>query len=165
MGEVSRQSPNVIEQVSALRDLHRCLVAGKPVPPETASRIAEGLGECLAALEAGETASLDAALGLKRRGGVVLRKALANDERDKLLRGLWREHPEWANRTPSYVSHEMFRAFGRYESGRWLRDRKSPDAPAVEPYATFWRLLKFGCQVPGPKRLFQILTMEIQYPV
>lgn len=163
--EADSQRADVLAQIEALRELCRCLMDGTPAPPDVATRLVPGLDECLRALDAGEGVSLDAALGLKRHGGGGARKALANAERDKLLRGLVRNHCRWSCMAASLASKDLLSEFSRYESSRWKRDRTSDTAPAAEPYSTFWRLLRNGVQMPGPKRLSQIISVEIEDPL
>lgn len=156
--ECRNERPDLLAQVDALRDLLRCLALGQPVPMASALRLVPGLDACLRSFDAGEDASLDAAFGLRRRGGIVVRKALANAERDKLLRGLWANHPDWAACSVSHVSRVMATEFQRYQTTRWKREKSQPSAPAKEPYCTFWRLLKAGSAVPSAERLRKILT-------
>jgi len=115
-------------------------------------------------LSPGSRTSLDRALGLRSRGGASVRTTILNEERDALLRHLAREHEVWCRFPASLAAKEMRRAFDKYERGRWLREKSANIAPAVEPNATFWRLLKTGMRMPQDRRLSQILD-EIQYPV
>ncbi len=108
--------------------------------------------------------SLDQAFGLKSRGGASIRTTLLNNERDALLRHLAREEFSWSQLPASLVAKQMRRAFEAYQAGRWRREKSAVAAPAIEPNATFWRLLRAGMRMPKERRLCQILD-EIQYPV
>lgn len=148
--------------VSRLRCLADHLKANAPLDQGDREFLVSGIEVYLSASAA---VSLDQALGLRSRGGVSPRMVLLNDERDALLRHLAREFHSWSSLPPSLVARQMRRAFETYETGRWLRERNATIAPVMEPYATFWRLLKEGMRMPQQKRLSQILDVEIQYPV
>lgn len=116
--------------------------------------------DLMAWVEGGASISLDAQLGLRRQGGVSAKRALALADRDCMLRTLYAER--WADLAPSAASRVMIISFERYECTRWLRERTLLSAPSAEPAATWWRMLRTGSEMPGSKRLSQILMREIQ---
>lgn len=144
-----------------LRRLADHLQAGTPLNREDRDLLSKGLEGFLSP---GSPTSLDQALGLRSRGGASVRTTILNTERDALLRHLAREDAAWCRFPASLAAKEMRRAFDNYERGRWRREGSASVAPAFEPNATFWRLLKAGMRMPQERRLSQILN-EIQYPV
>lgn len=155
----------LVEMVEALRELHRCLEVNEPVPTHVGAIVAPGLGAALAAIDSGQQASLDQTLGLRRHGGVSANKAVANAEREALLRSLVWASPEWRNKPVASVSRELIAAFVRYETGRWKRERSARRAPHDEPFATFWKLKQSGLRLPGPEHLRKILSLVFQDPI
>lgn len=145
-----------IEQIVRLRAAARELRSSND---NSAREAGERIG---AWLEGGMVGSLDSALGLRSRGGISARRALANSDRDVILRHLAESHGAYVDRDHMVVARQMRRDFDRYESGRWLRDRDAIEAPASDPAASFWRILRTGTRMPGAERLRQILAREIQ---
>lgn len=111
--------------------------------------------------------SLDIIFGIRRpRGGIPAEKDKALAKRDWLIARLWREHEDFSNLADPIVAAKLMSlAATRYEATRWPRERELLSAPAAEPAATWWRILRMGVPIPKSKRLAQILRREIQYAV
>jgi hypothetical protein len=73
-----------------------------------------------------------------------------------------RTSPEWRDLAPSAAARLMVISASRYEANRFPREREAIDAPAAEPAATWWRIMRSGVRMPAAKRLQQILEMEFQ---
>lgn len=148
--------------VARLQRVLEHLRTGAPMSDEDRLFFADGVSEYLAP---DGPRSLDKALGLRQRGGASVHRGLQLDERDTLLRYLVQTHPHWSALEPYVAARHMLTEFDAYEKNRWTRERRTGIAPDAEPFATFWRILKNGQKMPKLKRLRQILTREIQYPV
>ncbi|MCF3642922.1 hypothetical protein LXM94_23430 [Rhizobium sp. TRM95111] len=140
--------------VSALRELRDHLESAEPISAEAREFILEGLDCWLA----DGISSLDVALGLKSWGGVSPAKADRLARRNTLLRRLWQGEADWRALAPGAVAHLMKASANRYEADRWPRERQAMTAPAVEPAATWWRILATGEKIPGAKQIANILA-------
>lgn len=148
--------------VSRLRKLISHFDGGEPLTEDDRDFFANAIEEYLAN---SLWMTLDQAFGLRSRGGPSVRAVVLNEERDKLLRHLVRDHDRWSLLTPRLAARQVRTAFSKYEASRWLTERRQKNAPLSEPDATFWRILKLGARMPQEKRLSQIVDLEIQYPV
>lgn len=107
-------------------------------------------------LASGAAGSVDQALALRSVGGVSPARALLLAERDDLLRDLHRQH--WPDLAPAAAARVMWQSFDRYERHRAPRERDAIQAPAGEPAAAWWRILRSGAPMPGVERLRQLLS-------
>src|SRR5688500_7885747 len=101
---------------SAIVHLLHHLTEGSPLPPETTAQLAGAIE-----LHLNEDVPLDRAIGLKKHGGVSPSNARALNERDQLLRQLWRTSPEWRDLAPSAAARLMAISASRYETNRFPR--------------------------------------------
>lgn len=143
----------------ALVDLLEHISLKVPLPADSAELLAAAILELV---ECDFSLSFDEVIGLKGHGGVSLPKLIALLRRDRMLRALYLSQPEWRDLRPSAAARMMKISADRYEASRWPRDSKDISAPSAEPAATWWRILLMGTQIPAPKRLQQILELEIQ---
>lgn len=103
---------------------------------------------------------LPAALRVRARGGVSHTRRELLAERDALLRRL-HQGTTYADLSPLAAAKLITQDFKTYERRRWARESKGYEAPAVEPVATFWRLLRTGMKMPNPKYLKRILENPV----
>jgi hypothetical protein len=117
-------------------------------------------------IAAGAIEPIGKALALTTWGGVSPARSIAIDERNRALRRLYADLPEFRSLAPAAAARAMVQAFDRYETDRWQpREKDHVDAPSAEPAATFWRILKSKAPMLRADRLRQILADEIQDPV
>ncbi|MBZ9695506.1 hypothetical protein [Mesorhizobium sp. CO1-1-9] len=117
-------------------------------------------------LDGGAAEPLERMLAVTGRGGVSARRALALADRDAMLRQAHRRVSRFSVLESSAAARLMAVEFERYQTGRWPRERREKEPPAVEPATTWWRILRANLLFPKAKRLAQILAeVEIQYPV
>ena len=100
------------------------------------------------------------ALGLEPPAGLIARQGIKLARRNTLLRRARASVPAWRGAPTKDAARAMAAAFDRYEAGGWLADRSRETAPAAEPTASWWRILKLDLSHPMPreKRLAQILA-------
>jgi len=129
-------------------------VAPAPVVRAAGRLLAGALAE---AIERGEP--IGRALGLEPPSGARVSHAVKLAKRDAMLRALRAATPAWRALPPRRAAAAMAAAFRRYAVGGWTADRRRSSAPAVEPAATWWRVLRLGLAVavPGVDRLAEIL--------
>lgn len=98
-------------------------------------------------------------LGLQPASGATAGTAISLARRNQLLRCARASAPAWREAPTKDAARAMIAAFDRYETGGWLADRSRKTAPAAEPTASWWRILKLDLSRPMPreKRLEQIL--------
>lgn len=96
--------------------------------------------------------------GIVTHGGQSPASAQAVRERDRLLRQLWENMPEWATLSARRAAGEMRAAFRRYESDVWPRDKRNDAPPDEEPRRTWWMILHAKQRVPTEGHLAEILT-------
>ena len=147
----------MIEPVDALRLLRAHLCDGRPLPDDARAVLIAGIDQYL-----DDGGPLDRAFGLRQRGGVSVERSRDLAERDRMLRRVWRQVVEWRDQPPASAARMMVQSAQRYERTRWPREQESLDAPAAEPAATWWRILRSSVPVPAAKRLSQVLSEEIQ---
>jgi hypothetical protein len=114
-------------------------------------------------LAGGARERIGQALGLERAGGTSPRYGMALAERNRMLRAV--RSTKWPDLEPGAAARAMLADFGAYEARRWPREQLRLDAPAGEPAATWWRILRAGVKMPGRRRLTQLLAMEIHSPI
>lgn len=146
-----------VTMVAQLRDMHGRLRDGRPLTGQQVQLLVDGLSGYLETIDDGGAASLDRSFGLKQWGGVSPARSSALDRRDRMLRRLWRELPEWRELTPGAAARHMLASFRRYETDRWPRERHLQLAPITEPATTWWRVASGNAPMPDAPRLRQIL--------
>jgi hypothetical protein len=119
-------------------------------------------GEALARGDAdrdGRAIPLGRMLGLQPAAGATAAHRIKLARRDAMLRALRAATPAWRTLPPRRAAAAMAAAFRRYEAGGWRADRRRQTAPAVEPAATWWRVLRLSLAVavPGVDRLAELL--------
>lgn len=140
--------------LQAIFDLAEHLTGGRRIPEASRTLLMEALNTSIAS---GFETSLYAALGLKTWGGTSPVRKLELGRRDRRLLGVWATVPEWSKLPPPAAAKLMAASAKRYQSDRWPRESKSLDAPAAEPAATWWKILRSGDCIPGERRMAQIL--------
>ncbi|WP_327211999.1 hypothetical protein U8Q06_20930 [Rhizobium beringeri] len=155
--DTTRDVDEAAGMVAQLRDMHGRLRDGRPLTGRQVLLLVDGLGGYLETIDDGGAASLDRSFGLKQWGGVSPARSMALDQRDRMLRRLWREVPEWRPLMPGAAARQMLASFRRYETDRWPRERHLQLAPVVEPAATWWRIASGNAAMPDVPRLRQIL--------
>ncbi len=153
-----RHTPCVAQMkpAAAIAYLAQHLKSGEALPDAARRQLVEALD-----LHLSDNVPLDKALGLRTWGGISPSHGNALENRNQLLRRLWRTSPEWQNLEPGAAARLMALSASRYETTRFPRERGNLGAPAFEPAITWWLILRKG-RVPKAKRLQQILAMEIQ---
>jgi hypothetical protein len=122
--------------------------------------IADGVGQYLAAVDEGSgAASLDRCLGLRKRGGKSVSRAVALNQRDQLILQLWKSSVDWRDLPPSAAAYLMRISAERYERSRWRKEQHDVSGPFVEPSSTWWKILRSGAGLPDVKRMQQILVL------
>lgn len=152
---VSRTDP----AVRAIFDLAEHLTSGRKIPEDSRAMLLDALGTCIAD---GFETSLFVALGLRKWGGISPVRKIDLNRRDRALCRLRRRVPEWSVLSPGAAAKAMVASLARYETTRWPRERDSISGPPSEPNAAWWSMLRGGLDIPGERRLAQILKMEIQ---
>lgn len=140
--------------LQAVFDLVEYLAAGRRIPEASRILLMEALNTSIAS---GFKTSLYAALGLKTWGGISPVRKMDLGRRDRRLFVLWATVPEWSKLPPPAAAKLMSASAKRYQADRWPRESKSFDAPAAEPAATWWKILRSGEGIPGERRMGQIL--------
>ena len=107
----------------------------------------------------GRSEPLGRLLGVQPPGPATAGPEIARRRRDDLLRHVRQAVAEWRDRPASVAATAMSASFGRYRAGAWRADRGRQTAPATEPQATWWRLLRLpiATQMPARSRLVAIL--------
>src|SRR5687768_7370658 len=82
-------------------------------------------------LAKGATVRLDKVLGLSTHGGTSPAQKLAQTDRNRSLRFLYRSRPEWRDLTPGKAAKAMVAAFRKYETDRWPYERDQTSAPVA----------------------------------
>lgn len=90
------------------------------------------------------------ALGLEPPAGLIARREIDLASRDALLRKVRDAVPAWRDAPPRQAARAMLAAFERYRNGAWQSDRGRDTAPAAEPAASFWRLIRLNHERPLP---------------
>ena len=150
---------NIIEQ---LRDIRLRLEERQSLTDDQSSLLADGLGRYLDALDDGNAPYLDMTLGLKSWGGISPRHGERLAWRDELLLRLWKTCPDFIGLPSISAAKLMSLSATRYASARWAREKKERISGQSEPAATWWKIMKSGLDVPGSKRLQQILDQDQQ---
>ncbi|NGM47953.1 hypothetical protein G5B31_20765, partial [Rhodobacter sp. SGA-6-6] len=88
--------------------------------------------------------ALDVGLGIAPASGKTARHGVLLEKRDRLIRHVRKAVPDWRDLSDNRAAAAMILSFDRYAAGGWAADRKRDTAPAPEPTATFWRLLRLG---------------------
>lgn len=108
----------------------------------------------------GRAIPLGRLLGLQPASGATAGTAIDLARRNTLLRRARASAPAWRDAPTKDAARAIAAAFDRYAAGGWLADRSRETAPAAEPTASWWRILKLDLSHPMPreKRLAQILA-------
>lgn len=146
-------------KLRAVFDLAQHLDSGRRIPDDSRQRLLDALH---ASIVSNFELSLWAALGIKSWGGVSPVNKVRLAGRDRRICRLWSHCPEWSALPPAAAAKAMALSAARYQSDRWPREQHHDFAPAAEPAATWWSLLRSGEKIPGERRLCQILHSEIQ---
>jgi hypothetical protein len=142
---------------AALEALVVHLRDGTPMPPEIANVWIESSEKCLAGENGG---SLDKAIGLKSHGGISIVRESKLEQRNQIIRDLWRTAPEFRNLPAIAAAKVMQLSAERYEANRWRREQDFVTAPASAPAAAWWNILQLGETIPKAKRLQSILEIQ-----
>jgi hypothetical protein len=100
------------------------------------------------------------ALGLEPAAGLIARREIELTQRDRLLRHVRMAVPDWSELAARQAAAHMIASFARYRAAHPRANaQQRTTAPAVEPAATWWRLLRLNLkvQMPGREQLSAIL--------
>lgn len=155
-GWVEADGPGALRlmDAAALLDLHFALAEWGALHPDPAVRAyAQRLANAGEAVLRGDKDAEGRAvpvgriIGLQPAAGSTAAPSIARKRRDELLRRARDAVPAWRDAPARQAARGMLAAFERYRAGAWQRDRERDTAPAAEPAASFWRLLR-----PNPSR-------------
>jgi len=90
------------------------------------------------------------ALGLEPPAGLIARREIDLARRDALILRARDAVPAWRDAPARQAAKAMLATFERYHTGAWQRDRRRDTAPAAEPAASFWRLIRLNEERPMP---------------
>lgn len=90
------------------------------------------------------------ALGLEPPAGLIARREIDLAQRDALILRARASVPAWRDAPPRQAARAMLEALARYRATTWARERERETAPASEPAASFWRLLRLNPERPLP---------------
>lgn len=142
---------------AAMRALSRHLRTGAALDDEVRAFLADGVDEFLAS--SGDV-PLDRTLGLSRRPGQRSAGTVRMLERRVgLVRQAATDH--FPGLKPSAAAHRIFRAWSRYASSSWPRERSSAGVPlhrAGKPEGMFWQLMALQDRVLSERSIRQILA-------
>lgn len=111
----------------------------------------------------GRAIPLGRLLGIQPPAPTSAARKLDLQSRDRLLRKARAEVPEWRDLPARQAAPLMIQSFERYRQGQWREERKKrKTAPAVEPKASWWRILRLRIAIKMPKvaQLSKILDRE-----
>jgi len=112
----------------------------------------------------GRAVPLGRMLGLQPASGATASPSIRLARRKTLLRKARASDPAWAAATDRQAATMIHAALNRYRTTAWPRDRERETAPAVEPAASFWRLLRLDPNRPAPGTtagLARVLATEV----
>ena len=108
----------------------------------------------------GRAVPLGRILGLQPPAGSTAAHRVKLTKRDAMLRRVREVVPAFRDAPDRVAAAAMVESFARYRAGGWEAHAGRDRAPATEPAATWWRVLRLGLAVPLPDidRLADILA-------